>query len=157
MHTYRQLDQPIGTVKTLEQAARGSVAYVRLYTALFATFAGLTLGLAVLGIYGTVAYSVGLRTREIGIRMALGAGRGDVLRLVLRQGVWLVAVGIALGAGVELSLAHLMKSLLYGVRPTDPVTLAAVAALLGGASLLASWLPARRAARIDPLRALREE
>ena len=150
-------DQPIGRVQTLEHAASGSVAYVRLYTALFATFAGLTLGLAVLGIYGTVAYSVGLRTREIGIRMALGAQRGDVLRLVLRQGVWLVVLGLTLGAGTVLSLAHLMQSLLYGVRPTDPVTLLAVAALLGGASLLASWLPARRAARIDPLRALREE
>ena len=150
-------DQPLGAVRTLEEAARGSVAYARLYTALFATFAGLTLGLAVLGIYGTVAYSVGLRTREIGIRMALGAGRGDVLRLVLRQGVWLVAVGLALGVGTVLSLGHLMRSLLYGVRPTDPATLAGVAVLLGVASLLASWLPARRAARIDPLRALREE
>ena len=150
-------DQPLGRVQTLEHAASGSVAYVRLYTALFATFAGLTLGLAVLGIYGTVAYSVGLRTREIGIRMALGAQRGDVLRLVLRQGVWLVALGLVLGAGTVLSLAHLMGSLLYGVRPTDPATLVGVAALLGVASLLASWLPARRAARIDPLRALREE
>ena len=150
-------DQPIGKVQTLEQAASGSVGYVRLYTALFAVFAGLTLGLAALGIYGTVAYSVGLRTREIGIRLALGAQKGDVLRLVLRQGVWLVTLGLVLGIGTALSLAHLMKSLLYGIQPTDPATLAFVAVLLGGVSLLASWLPARRAARIDPLRALREE
>ena len=150
-------DQPLGRVQTLEQAASGSVAYVRLYTALFAVFAGLTVGLAVLGIYGTVAYSVGLRTREIGIRMALGAQHGDVLRLVLGQGVRLVAAGLALGIGTALALAHLMQSLLYGVRPTDPATLAAVALVLGGVSMLASWLPARKAARIDPLRALREE
>ncbi len=150
-------DQPVGKVQTLEQAASGSVAYVRLYTVLFAVFAGLTLGLAALGIYGTIAYSVGLRTREIGIRMALGAQQGDVLRLVLRQGVWLVTIGLVLGTGTALALAHLMTSLLYGVKPTDPATLAAVAVILGGASLLASWLPARKATQIDPLRALREE
>ncbi len=150
-------DQPIGRVTTLEQAARGSVAYPRLYATLFATFAALTLALAALGIYGTIAYSVGLRTREIGIRMALGAQQGDVLRLVLGQGVRLVAVGLVLGLGTALALSHLLTSLLYGVKPTDPATLAAVALLLGGVSMLASWLPARKAARIDPLRALREE
>ena len=150
-------DQPIGKVQTLAAGVHDSMAYARLYTVLFAVFAGLTLGLAALGIYGTIAYSVGLRTREIGIRMALGAQRGDVLRLVLRQGVWLVTLGLVLGLGAALGLAHLMTSLLYGVKPTDPATLAAVAALLGGASLLASWLPARKATRIDPLRALREE
>ena len=150
-------EQAIGSVTTLERAARGSVAYLRLYTALFAAFAGVTLGLAVLGIDGTIAYSVGLRTREIGIRLALGAQGGDVLRLVLGQGVRLVTAGLALGLGTALALAHLMTSLLYGVRPTDPATLAAVAGLLGGVSLLACWLPARRATRIDPLHALREE
>ena len=150
-------DQPIGRVQTLAQAASASVAYVRLYTALFAVFAGLTLGLAALGIYGTIAYSVGQRTRELGIRLALGAQRGDVLRLVLRQGVWLVTVGLGLGLGAALALAHLMTSLLYGIKPTDPATLAAVALVLSAVALLASWLPARRAARIDPLTALREE
>ncbi len=150
-------DQPIGKVQTLEQAASGSVAYSRMYTVLFAVFAGLTLGLAALGIYGTIAYSVGLRTREIGIRMALGAQHVDVLRLVLGQGVRLVAAGLVLGLGTALALSRLMTSLLYGVKPTDPLTLAAVALLLGGVSLLASWLPARKATRIDPLRALREE
>lgn len=150
-------DQPVGAVKTLEQAASGSVAYARLYAVLFAVFAGLTLGLAALGIYGTIAYGVGLRTREIGIRLALGAQRGDVLRLVLGQGAWLVTIGLVMGLGTALALAHLMKTLLYGVKPTDPATLAVVALLLGGVSTLAGWLPARKATRIDPLRALREE
>jgi len=150
-------DQPIGKVQTLEHAARGSMANMRLYAALFGVFAGLTLGLAALGIYGTVAYAVGLRTREIGIRMALGAQRGDVLRLVLGQGALLVVIGVALGVGGALALGQRMTALLYGVTPTDPATLALVALLLGGVSMLASWLPARRAARIDPLRALREE
>ncbi len=150
-------DQPVGQVQTLEQAASGSVAYVRLYTVLFAVFAGLTVGLAALGIYGTIAYSVGLRTREIGIRMALGAQHVDVLRLVLGQGLRLVVIGLVIGLGTALALARLMTSLLYGIKPTDPLTLVGVVAVLGGVSLLASWLPARKATRIDPLRALREE
>ena len=150
-------DQAIGSVDTLEHAASASVSYPKLYAGLFGGFAALTLALAALGIYGTVAYSVGLRTREIGIRMALGAQGADVLRLVLGQGVKLAAAGLVLGLGTTLALSHLLTTLLYGIKPTDPSTLAAVAALLVGVSLLASWLPARKAARIDPLRALREE
>jgi putative ABC transport system permease protein len=150
-------DQAIGRVQTLQRAASASVAYVRLYTALFAVFAGLTLALAALGIYGTIAYSVSQLTREIGIRLALGAQRGDVQRLVLWQGVRLVTAGLVLGVGTALALAHLMTSLLYGIKPNDPATLAAVALVLGGVALLASWLPARKAAHIDPLTALREE
>ena len=150
-------DQPIGQVQTLEQVASASVAYLRLYTALFAVFAGLTLGLAALGIYGTIAYSVGLRTRELGIRLALGAQRGSVFRLVLQQGVWLVALGLVLGLGTAVALAHLMRSLVYGIEPTDPATLASVSLLLAVVALLAAYLPARRATAIDPLEALREE
>ena len=114
-------------------------------------------GLAALGIYGTVSYSVGQRTREIGIRMALGAQRGDVLRLVLGQGTRLILAGLGLGIVVSLALARLVASLLYGVDAHDPATLGLVATLLGTVALLASYLPARRATRIDPLAALREE
>ena len=150
-------DQAIGSVSTLERAASASMSYPKLYAGLFGSFAALTLVLAALGIYGTVAYSVGLRTREIGIRMALGAQQADVLRLVLGQGARLAAAGLALGIGTTLALSHLMTALLYGIKPTDPLTLVAVALLLVGVSMLASWLPARKAARIDQLRALREE
>ncbi len=149
--------QPIGKVTTLEKAAAGTVAFTRLYVVLFGSFAALTLGLAVLGIYGTVAYSVGQRTREIGIRLALGAQRRDVLRLILGQGARLIAVGLAIGLLCSFGLSHLLKSLLYGVKASDPATLAAVVALLGVAAFAASYLPARRAMRIDPLTALREE
>ena len=150
-------DQPIGKVTTLEQAAAESITSTRLYAVLFGTFAALTLALAALGIYGTVSYSVGQRTREIGIRMALGAQRGDVLRLVLGQGTRLILAGLGLGVVASLALARLVASLLYGVDARDPATLGLVAALLGTVALLASYLPARRATRIDPLTALREE
>lgn len=150
-------DQPIGKVSTLARVVSGSVASPRLYVVLFGGFAVMALLLAVLGIYGTVSYSVGQRTRELGIRLALGAQREDVLRLVLGQGTRLIVVGLAIGLLASLTLAGLLKSLLYGVAANDPVTLGVVAGLLGGVALLASYLPARRATRIDPLTALREE
>ena len=150
-------DQPIGNVTTLEKAARGTVAFKRLYLALFGVFAGLTLVLATLGIYGTVAYSVTQRTREIGIRLALGAQKEDVLRLVLGQGVRLTVLGLVLGLVAAAGLGRLLTSLLYGVKATDPATLIAVVIVLGAAAFLATYLPAQRAMRVDPLEALREE
>ena len=150
-------DQPIGNVTTLEEAASGSVAFTRLYLVLFGAFAVLTLCLATLGIYGTVAYSVAQRTREIGIRLALGAQRENVLRLVLGQGARMVVLGLIIGLLAAAGLGRLLTSLLYGVKATDPLTLAAVVVVLGAAALLASYLPARRAMRVDPLVALREE
>lgn len=150
-------DQPIGKVSTLARAVAGSVASARLYVVLFGGFAAMALLLASLGIYGTVSYSVGQRTRELGIRLALGAPRRDVLRLVLGQGTRLILTGLVLGLLGSLALTHVLKSLLYGVAPNDPVTLAVVAVLLGAVALLASYLPARRATLIDPLTALREE
>ena len=150
-------DQPVTDVSTMEKARRASVGSTQLFLALFAVFAGLTLGLAALGIYGTVSFSVGQRTREIGIRMALGAQIADVMRLVLGQGVRLTLAGLALGLVAALALARLLAGLLYGVGVYDPATLLLVALLLGTVALLASYLPARRAARIDPLTALREE
>jgi len=110
----------------------------------------------VLGIYGVMAYGVSQRTREIGIRIALGAEQRDVLRLVIRQGAALTAVGLGLGLVAALSAARVLRSLLYDVAPSDPMTFAAVVALLGFAGVVASWLPARRAARLEPTEALRE-
>ncbi len=150
-------DQPIGKISTLAQAVSGSVAPARLYLVLFGGFAAMALLLAVLGIYGTVAYSVSQRTRELGIRLSLGAQREDILRLVLGQGMRLIAVGLAIGLAASTGLGRFLTTLLYGVKPTDPATLAAVALLLGAAALLASYLPARRAMLIDPLTALRDE
>ena len=150
-------DQPVGHVTTLAKAASGTVAFRRLYVVLFAVFAAITLALAGLGIYGTVAYSVARRTREIGIRLALGAQRRDIGRLVLGQGAKLVLGGLAVGLSVAIGVGHLLTGLLFGVKADDPLTLAGVAAVLGTVALLASYLPARRATHIDPLEALREE
>lgn len=150
-------DQPITSVSTLSAAVRNSVGPTRLYLALFGGFSALALGLAALGIYGTVTHAVGQRTREIGIRVALGATARDVLRLVLGQGAWLVGGGLVAGLAVALGVTRLLGSLLYGVGAGDPWTLGGVAALLGMVALLACWLPARRAMRIDPVEALRQE
>jgi ABC-type antimicrobial peptide transport system permease subunit len=120
-------------------------------------FALLALMLGVIGLYGVVAYSVAQRTREIGVRMALGAERGRVYRLVLGEAVWLTAIGIGLGLACSLGATRLMQGVLFGVAAWDMPTLAAVAAVLAASSLLASFLPARRAASIDPVDALRTE
>jgi ABC-type antimicrobial peptide transport system permease subunit len=120
-------------------------------------FAITALLLAVIGLYGVIAYSVGRRTREIGVRMALGAPRSSVYRLVVRQAVWLTLAGLAIGLLCSLATSILMRSLLFGVHAWDPVTLLCVAALLGLASIAASFLPARRAASLDPVESLRAE
>ena len=120
-------------------------------------FAALALLLGVVGLYGVVAYSVSQRTREIGVRMALGAQRGSVYRLILKEAGWLTAVGIVIGLACSVAAANLMRGLLFGVRSWDVPTLAAVAAVLGIAALLASYIPARRAASVNPVEALRAE
>jgi predicted permease len=155
----RQLDPnlPVRHLNSLEQLISRSVAPQRFNLSLLGSFAGLGLLLAAVGIYGVMAYGVSQRTREIGIRLALGAAASDVLKLVIRQGMMLALIGVALGLAGAFALTRLLKSLLFGVSATDLTTFAIVAGLLLLVSLLACWLPARRATRVDPLTALRYE
>ena len=150
-------DQAVFNVRTMEQALARSVSARRFSMILLSVFAALALVLAAVGIYGVISYSVAQRTREVGIRMALGAQTADVLKLVVRDGLKLVAIGIAVGLVGAFMLTRLMTTLLFGVTPTDVVTYAIVALGLVGVALAACYVPARRAAKVDPLVALRFE
>jgi putative ABC transport system permease protein len=150
-------DQPLTHVMPLTTTIADTVGDQRLHTALLAIFAFLGLAVALLGVYGVVSYSVARRTQEIGVRMALGAARGDVLRMVLRQGLKLVALGAAMGTVGALAATRVLASELYGVTPTDPRTFLAAIALMLIIGCLACWFPARRAMCVDPLVALRYE
>jgi len=149
--------QPVSDVRTMSQVMSETVGRERFNTLLLGLFAGLATLLAAVGIFGVMNYSVTLRTREIGIRMALGAQPGGVLMLILRQGLLLTLVGIVIGLAGALALTRVMSGLLFGVEATDPATFAAIVLLLAVVSLLACYIPARRATRIDPLIALRYE
>jgi putative ABC transport system permease protein len=155
----RELDPtvPIYDVATTRELVERSAASRRFVMRLLAVFAAAALLLAALGIYGVVSHGVGQRTREIGIRMALGATPRDIRRLILSSGTAVVAGGLAAGIACALAVMRLLRSLLYDVSPRDPVALAAAAAILGAVALAAHWLPARRAARVAPVEALREE
>lgn len=150
-------DIAVYDVKSMDEYVSATVARPRLNSTLLGLFAALALLLAMVGIYGVMSYSVEQRTNEIGIRMTLGAQRIDVVRLVLRQGLAIAAIGVPLGIVGALATSGLLKSLLFGVRPGDPATLAAVAILLVGCILAACYIPARRAMRVDPMVALRYE
>lgn len=151
------LNQPVYNVMTMEQRLSNTMVSRRFNMSLLAVFAGLALGLAAVGIYGVMSWSVSRRVREIGVRMALGAQEGDVLRLVVRQGMAPALAGIGLGIAAALALTRYLESLLYAVPATDAFTFASVSALLALVALAACYLPARRAARVDPLEALRCE
>ncbi|SPE39258.1 conserved membrane hypothetical protein [Candidatus Sulfopaludibacter sp. SbA3] len=151
------IDQPVFDVMTLGAVRAAGSTSQELASLLLGGFAVVALLLAAIGIYGVMAYNVGRRTREFGIRMSLGAKPGDVLRLVIRRSLVLTAIGIALGVAGALGLTRVMQNLLYGVGATDPTTFLAVTALLAAVTLFAGYLPARRATRVDPMLALREE
>jgi ABC-type antimicrobial peptide transport system permease subunit len=152
-------DTPVYDLHTMREviANSESIWLPRFYGVLFGAFAFAALLLAAVGMYGVIAFTVRQRTREIGIRVALGATRADVLRLVLGQSAKLSGVGLVLGLAGAIAGGRLLSGMLYGIRPTDPATLIMVPLLLAAVALAASYLPARRAARVDPTRTLRDE
>jgi putative ABC transport system permease protein len=150
-------NQPIADVKTLDQIVSDSIAQPRLNMLLMTLFGGLALLLSAVGIYGLLSYAVTQRTQELGIRMALGANVADVLKLVLKQGMLLALMGEAIGLAAAFALTRLMRGLLFGVTPTDTTIFAGVVVVLTLTALVACWVPARRAAKVDPLVALRYE
>ncbi len=148
---------PVYHVKPLEAYVSGKLADRTFALALLALFGTLSLALAAVGIYGVVSYAVTQRTREVGIRMALGARRGEVLRRLVGEGLLLTLAGLGVGWVAALALARVMASMLYGVTPSDPATFLTVSVLLAGVAFLASYIPARRATKVDPMVALRYE
>ena len=158
-HAVAEVDttQPVTAIQDMEQYVSADLARPRLYMALLGTFAGLALVLAVIGLYGLLAYTVTQRTHEIGIRIALGASPAAVLRSMLKQGTTITMTGLAIGVPSAVALSRLISTWLYGVTSGDTLTYLAVAAVLSGAALLACYIPARRAANVDPMVALRHE
>jgi putative ABC transport system permease protein len=150
-------NQPVYSIRTLDNVLSQSVAVPRFRTWLLGVFAGLALMLAAVGIYGVISYAVSQRTQEIGIRMALGAQAADVLKLIVRGGMTLALIGVVLGLAGAFALTRLMSTLLFGVRPTDAMTFVVVSVGLIVVALLACFIPARRATKVDPLVALRYE
>jgi len=149
-------DIPVYDIRTLESRTGDSMSYARFSTLLLVLFAGVALALATLGTYGVVSFAVAQRTRELGIRIALGATRGSVTRLVVGQGIGIALAGGTVGLLAAFGATRVLRSLLFNVAPSDPLTFAGIAALLVLAVAAASWLPARRATGIQPTEALRD-
>jgi len=150
-------DLPVFDVKTMNERIRDATSRARFSAVLLAVFAAIALVLAAVGIYGVMSWLVTERTREIGIRMALGAASGDVVALVARRGAMLALAGISIGVAGALASTRVLATLLYEVKPGDPATYGAMAAVLAGVALAACYIPARRACSVDPSRALRAE
>jgi putative ABC transport system permease protein len=150
-------DIPVTQVRTMNELMFSELAQPRFATVLLSAFAGLALVLTMVGLYGVMTYSVSRRTREIGVRMALGAQRRAVLKMVLRDASILLAIGIALGITAAMALASVLQSMLYGTSSRNPVVLIEVSIGVAGAGLFAAYIPAFRAARVDPMVALRHE
>lgn len=148
---------PVAELRTQEQQIGQSLAEERMFAGLVGSFGLIASLLAAIGLYGVMAYAVTRRTNEIGIRMALGAGRSHVQWMVLRESLWMVMVGLALGIPAALVLTKLIEQALYGVRPNDPASFLSATILMVAVAAIAAWIPARRAARVDPMRALRCE
>jgi predicted permease len=148
---------PVAEVRSLERIVAGAVAGPRFRSMLLSVFAVIALILAAVGVYGVTSFGVARRIREFGVRLALGASPGDVATMVVRTGVTLAAIGVTLGIAAAWGLSRFLSALLYDLSPTDPATFGAVALLLGGVTVLASYLPGRRASRVDPVTAMREE
>jgi len=150
-------DQPVANIDSMENIVAGAVARQRFSMLLLAIFAGLALVLAAVGIYGVMSYNVAQQTREIGIRIALGAKRRDVLRMTVKQALKLVGIGLLIGLPTAFVLTRVMSSLLFGISATDPITFVSISLVLTGVAMLASYIPALRATRVDPMVALRAQ
>jgi len=150
-------DQTVADIYTMDHIVATAVARQRFSMVLLGVFAALALLLASVGIYGVMSYSVAQRTREIGIRMALGARRADVLQMTVRQGLKLVGAGMILGLGAAFLLTRVMATLLYGISATDPMTFIGISVVLLAVAILASYVPALRATKVDPITALRAQ
>jgi ABC-type antimicrobial peptide transport system permease subunit len=148
---------PLYRIETMEGYVKGALSSTRLVGGLLTVFSAIALTLSAIGIFGVMSFSVVQRLREIGIRMALGAGANDVVKMVTRQGLTVTLIGVAIGLGAAFALTRLMTSVLYQVSPVDPLTYSGFAVFLVLVSLLAAYIPARRATRVDPATVLREE
>jgi ABC-type antimicrobial peptide transport system permease subunit len=148
---------PVGDFSSLADLVGRSIRKQRLLAQLSTLFGIIAALLACVGIYGVMSYGIARRTSEFGVRMAMGANRADVLWMVLREALWVASVGVAIGIGLALASSRLVNSVLFGLKPTDPIAIGAATTVMIGVALFAGWLPARRATRIDPMIALRHE